>query len=157
MSLFLSQVRARAVGSLGSSGDESMVAWRPVVRATHRAATRARVDVREGAPQSRHSAEGRVSFEPRKAPSTPGAPLANSLWAWSAARYKEVSGFNSFRRASTLARAARSAQLSKTDRFGQCRPRRGVIWRDHRIVGRKLPFRAILIRRQAMGPQVPFQ
>ena len=68
-----------------------------------------------------------------------------------------VSGLNGFRRAPTLARAALSAQLSKTDRFGQCRPRRGVIWRDHRIVGGKLPFRAILIRRQAMGPQVPFQ
>jgi hypothetical protein len=57
-----------------------------------------------------------------------------------------VSGLNGFRRASTLARAALSAQLSKTDRFGQYRPRRGVIWRDHRIVGGKLPFRAILIR-----------
>jgi TolB-like protein len=40
---------------------------------------------------------------------------------------QRVSGLNGFRRASTLARAAPSAQLSETDRFGQCRPRRGII------------------------------
>jgi hypothetical protein len=60
------------------------------------------------------------------------------------------SGLNRFRRSSTPARSF--TQLSKTDRFGQCRPRRSVIGCDHRIVGGKIPFHAILIRRQAVRP-----
>ncbi len=42
--------------------------------------------------------------------------------------------------------------------LGQCRARRGVVWRDHRIVRRQAPFDTVFVRRQTVvGRQMPLQ
>jgi hypothetical protein len=104
-----------------------------------RAASRIAIRPEEGALDDRFSAQA-SNIARQFLMGLVGHPLRSSI------RLEQISA------ASTLADSARSAQLSKTNCFGQCRPHRGVIWRDHRIVGGKLPFRAILIRRQAMRP-----
>jgi hypothetical protein len=60
-------------------------------------------------------------------------------------------------RASTLGHSGPFPNLSKPHLFRQHRSRQSVIGGDHRIVRRKLPFRPVLIRRQAMSRQMPFQ
>ena len=66
-------------------------------------------------------------------------------------------GRSALDRCGAFARSGVSGQLSKTNRFRHRRPRRRVGGGNHRIVRGKLPFSAILVRRQAVRHQMPLE
>jgi hypothetical protein len=70
----------------------------------------------------------------------PAAPRLPMIAEWNA-RLPPVAG-----RASLARLPFTPALLAKAHLFGKVRTRLGVIWRDHRIIGREAPFLAVFVR-----------